>query len=266
MLVRDIMRPARWTIAPDDTLARAQRIMARRRLPHLLVVDGGVLAGLLSERDVLDARADAKPDEDWWLAPVRRAMQGVPATATPDESLESAIDRLAKSPVDVLPVVERGFLIGQITATDLFEAERRPVERPPSPITAADAMTEPAIAVGPTDSLLEAAKLMVDHQVRHLPVVENDAVIGMLSDRDIRTVAGDLARFAESREENDAWLLSVRDGMATTAVTVRDDRPLTEVATELADERFGALPVVDANGKLVGVVSYVDALRALVAG
>jgi CBS domain-containing protein len=264
MKVRDIMRPARWTIGPESTLSRAERIMARRRLHHLLVTDAGALAGLISERDILDARTDGKPDEAWWHMPVRSAMQDVPPTASPDDSVESAIARLADSPVDVLPVVERGFLIGQITATDLFEADRSPAERLRAPLTAADAMSEPAVAVGPGDSLLEAARLMVDHQVRHLPVVEAGEVIGMLSDRDIRTVAGDPVRFAEAREGDDTRV-RVRDAMATTVVTVRGDRPLAEVANELVDERFGALPVIDGAGRLIGVISYVDVLRALAA-
>lgn len=265
MKVRDIMRPARWTVAPESTLNRAERIMARRRLHHLLVTDAGALAGLLSERDLLDARTDGTPGEAWWRMPVRSAMQDVPPTAAPDDSVESAIARLADSPVDVLPVVEQGFLIGQITATDLFEAERSPAERPRAPLTAADAMSEPAVAVGPGDSLLEAARLMVDHQVRHLPVVEDGEVIGMLSDRDIRTVAGDPVRFADSREDAGTRMASVRDAMATTVVTVRGDRPLAEVANELVDERFGALPVVDGDGRLLGVISYVDVLRAFAA-
>jgi CBS domain-containing protein len=265
MKVRDIMRPARWTIGPDDSLGRAERIMARRRLHQLMVVDAGAIAGLLSERDVLDYRASAKGDEDWWRVSVRRAMQGIPATANPEETVAAAIDRLAKSPVDVLPVVEHGFLIGQITATDLFEAERVPIEPSPQPLTATDAMTEPAVSVGPTDSLLDAAKLMVDHQVRHLPVVENGVVVGMLSDRDIRTVVGDPVRYVESREGDGAHELNVREAMAPTAVTVRANRPLRELANELADEKIGALPIVDADGKLIGIVSYVDALRALAA-
>lgn len=265
MKVRDIMRPARWTIRPDDTLGRAERIMAHRRLHQLLVVDAGAIAGLLSERDVLDYRVGAKTDEDWWRSPVRRAMQGIPAAANPDESVACAIDRLAKSPADVLPIVEHGFLIGQITATDLFEAERIPSEPSPGPVTAADAMTEPAISVGPADSLLDAARLMVDHQVRHLPVVEDSAVIGMVSDRDIRTVAGDPVRYVEAREGDGARMLNVRDAMTPSVVTIRGDRPLRELANELADERIGALPVVDPDGKLIGIVSYVDALRALAA-
>jgi CBS domain-containing protein len=265
MRVRDIMRPARWIIGPDDSLGRAERIMAHRRVHQLLVIDSGALAGLLSDRDVLDYRAGATSDEDWWRTPVRHAMEAIPATATPDETVQAAIDRLAKSPVDVLPVVEHGFLIGQLTATDLFEAEQIPIERTTHALTVGDAMTEPAVSVGPTDSLLDAAKLMVDHQVRHLPVVEDGAVVGMLSDRDIRTVAGDPVRYAEAREGDEAHALDVRDAMAPTALTIHANRPLRDLAHELADERIGALPVVDADGKLVGIVSYVDALRALAA-
>jgi len=265
MKVRDIMRPARWTIGPDDSLGRAERIMAHRRLHQLAVVDSGALAGLLSERDILDYRASATTDEDWWKVPVRRAMEGIPATAKPEDSVASAIDRLAASPVDVLPIVEHGFLVGEITATDLFEAERIPSEPSPRPLTAADAMTTPAVSVYPTDSLLDAAKLMVDHQVRHLPVVENGEVIGMLSDRDIRTVAGDPVRYIEAREGDGAQMLNVRDAMAPVVLTIRENRPLRDVANELVDESVGALPVIDADGKLVGIVSYVDALRALAA-
>ena len=265
MKVREIMRPARWTIGPDDSLGRAERIMAHRRVHQLLVVDAGALVGILSERDVLDYRAGVKAGADWWRTSVRTSMEAVPATAIPDDTVTEAIDRLAKSPVDVLPVVEHGFLIGQLTATDLFEAERIPVEPTAQALTVRDAMTEPAVSVSPTDSLLEAAKLMVDHQVRHLPVVENGTVVGMLSDRDLRTVAGDPVRYAESREGNGARELNVRDAMAPTALTIHANRPLRDLARELVDERVGALPVVDLDGKLLGIVSYVDALRALAA-
>lgn len=261
--VRDIMRSARCTIRPDDTLGRAAQIMAHGRRHQLLVVDADALAGVISERDVLDRRVVAKAGEAWWRMPVRSAMQAIPVTAGPDEPVTDAIDRLARSPVDVLPIVEHGFLIGELTATELFRAERVSAEPPIGPVTAAEAMTEPAVSIGPTDSLLDAARLMVDYQIRHLPVVDNGAVVGMLSDRDIRTIAGDPVRYVESREDDGARMLNVRDAMADAPVTVRGDRPLTEVANKLADERVGALPVVDGDGKLIGIVSYVDALRAL---
>lgn len=265
MKVRDIMKPARWTIGPHESLSRAEQTMAHRRLRQLIVVDAGAIVGLLTDRDILDYRAHAKADGEWWRAPVRSAMQRIPDTGSPDEDVASATDRLARSPVDVLPVVEQGILIGQITATDLFEAERIPAEPSPHPLTAADAMTAPAVSVRPTDSLLDAARLMVDHQIRHLPVVEDGEVVGMISDRDIRTVAGDPVRYVESRDGEGAQEPSVRDAMTPAALTVHANRPLRDIANELADEKVGALPVVDMDGKLVGIVSYVDALRALAA-
>lgn len=265
MQIRTIMRPARWIIAPDDTLGRAERIMARHRLRHLLVVDAGALVGLLTQHDVLDVRARSTPDIDWRHVLVRRTMQAVQMTAQLEDTVATSIQRLATSPVDVLPVVEHGILIGQVTATDLLEAERAPRPVAAGPVTAADAMVEPPITVEPTTPLLDAATLMVENQVRHLPVVEDGTIVGMLSDRDIRTVAGDPVRFAQTREGGDARMLNVRDAMTTTPLTVRDDRPLAELANQLADERIGALPVVDAGGRLIGIVSYVDALRALAA-
>jgi acetoin utilization protein AcuB len=87
----------------------------------------------------------------------------------------------------------------------------------------------------------------------------------MLSDRDIRTVAGDPVRYLETRERDGARRLNVRDAMTETALTVHANRPLRELADELVDEKVGAIPVVDADGTLIGIVSYVDALRALAA-
>ncbi len=112
--------------------------------------------------------------------------------------------------------------------------------------------------------MLGARAVFEDQKARHLqPVVENGDVVGMLSDRDIRTVAGDPVRYTESREGDGARELNVRDAMAPTPLTIHPNRPLRALAHELADQGIGAIPVVDANGKLLGIGSYVDALRAL---
>jgi acetoin utilization protein AcuB len=266
MKVQEIMKPVRWTVRSDDSLATAEWLMARRRLHHLLVVDGGRLEGILTDRDLLDSRAAAQsgPDaEPWWRVAVGRAMQEVPPTARPDDALTVATERLAESPVDVLPIVDRGFVLGQITATDVLEAERAPVDPPPPAMTAADVMTEPVVAVKPGDLLLDAAALMVDHDIRHLPVIDGEAVVGMLSDRDIRTLAGDPARLTEPAFNENLRTLTVRDAMVDDVITVAGDHPLQDVAHAFASERIGAIPVVAPGGKLIGIVSYLDALRAL---
>lgn len=254
------MRPVRWTVGRDQTLAIAERLMVHRRLRSLFVVDGGKLVGSISEGDILRYRAQAKSDQTWWRDPVGRAIQEVSLAAGPDDAVAQAGDRLAESRVDALPVVERGYLVGQVTAHDLLELELH--ERTDAgPMTAGDVMTEPAVAITPEDSLLVAAGLMAEHQLRHLPVTEAGAVIGMLSDRDVRTAVGDPIRFTTGPET--ARLITVRDAMTGPAITVGAHTPLAELAAKFADEKIGAVPVIDRERKLLGVVSYVDVLRAL---
>lgn len=259
MRMRDVMRPARWTVARDTRLRTAERIMARYRIRHLPVVEAGQLVGLLTEQGLLDYRARVGVDEQWWRSPVSVAMHIAPETAGPDDPVSG--HGVASSRTDVLPIIEAGLLVGMVYATDVLDAEVR-AALPPAPraeATAADAMTESPWTVRPTDSLIDAAKLMVDYEVRHLPVVENGRLVGMLSDRDIRTLVGDPVRYVDS----DDGQLRVRDAMTRDPITVTKDRPIREIATELIEDQIGALPVTDRGGALVGIISYVDALRAL---
>jgi acetoin utilization protein AcuB len=134
--------------------------------------------------------------------------------------------------------------------------------RPTAHPTAADLMTEVAVTVTPNDSLLLAASLMADHGISRLPVLEAGRVVGIVSDRDVRTMVGDPRYITAPGHVRG---LHMRDAMMSDATTIVPECPLKEVATQFADDRSGALPVVDGAGKLVGIVSYVDVLHGLVA-
>jgi len=261
MKMRDIMKPAPQSVGKDTPLSTAERIMASSHVHFLPVVESGTLVGLLSERDVLCYRANVRTGEAWWRSPVGDAMQPDPQTAGPADTVNEIAGRIVTARIEVLPIVERGCLSGVVTATDVFDAEVRSAMTPRPEATAADAMTDAPITVAPSDSLVDAARRMVGNQIRHLPVVEDGRVVGMLSDRDLRTVAGDPARLITERQPG--TLLRVRDAMTTNPTTVPADRPLTELALDLVDENVGALPVVDRDGKLIGIVSYVDVLEIL---
>lgn len=129
--------------------------------------------------------------------------------------------------------------------------------------TVADVMTRDPLTCHPDDHLLDAAARMQQHRVRHLPVVDgDDRVIGMLADRDIRTAVGDPDRWMDDvtpgLEE-----LRVSAAMSSPAITVTPDAPVTAVARRLVELEVGALPVIDRDGHLAGIVSYIDILRAL---
>jgi CBS domain-containing protein len=127
----------------------------------------------------------------------------------------------------------------------------------------ADVMTRDPITCHPDDHLLDAAARMQQHRVRHLPVVDGDnRVLGMLADRDIRTAVGDPDRWMDDSTPR-LGELRVAGAMSSPAATVTPDQPVTVVARLLVELEFGALPVIAHDGRLVGIVSYIDILRAL---
>jgi len=115
----------------------------------------------------------------------------------------------------------------------------------PDPITATEDMT-----------IDQLRMLMDEYGIRHLPVVRDGAVVGVISERDVRLVSG-----LTSTEK-----LQVRAGdiMATPPVTVSASTPLDEVAYIMSDKKVGSVIVNDDSGKLLGVFTATDALNALI--
>jgi len=267
MKISEVMRRGPFTINETDCLGAAQFAMTRAHIRHLPVVSGGRLVGMLSERDVLAARAHvADDDRDWWAITVHDAMRAPPQTAAPDDSLSEVAGRMAAGKIGAMPVVERGKLLGIATITDVLDAEVRSAMGP-SPVTyatAADVMTPWPLTVHPETLLADAVAIMVARRIRHLPVIDTtSSIIGMLSERDVRAAIGDPAQFVAVHRNVSTAQLHVQDVMTRPAVTVPFDTPLVELARRFADDRIGAIPVIDKFGALIGIVSYVDALRVL---
>jgi len=124
-------------------------------------------------------------------------------------------------------------------------------------------MSREPMTAAADDLLLDAASRMAARNVRHLPVVDGERhVVGILSDRDVRTVLGDSTRLPV-RADATARMQSLRVGHAMTpdAFFVRQDAPFADVVRIFTDQRVGAVPVVDDGDRLIGIISYVDVFR-----
>lgn len=265
MRVRDIMRPKPLTIASTDTLGHAQRTMTRAHIRHLPVMADGRVVGIVTERDLLAARARTDGEEQWWMIPASREMHTPVQTAGPDDSVSEVAGRMALAKIGALPVVERGALLGIITVSDVLNGELQQAMQPrlTSDAIVADAMTSYPCTVAPDARLVEAVTKMVDHHVRNLPVVDGaGALVGILSEQDVRTAIGDPMLYLESGPRS-AVQLRVRDALSGSPVSVPFDRPLVQVARTFTDTKVGALTVTDHFGALIGILSYVDVLRLL---
>ena len=118
---------------------------------------------------------------------------------------------------------------------------------------AADVMTKDPRTILDTDLVSDALEVLATLDIRHLPVVDDsDTLVGMISDRDLGPIA---------RSYDESSRRRISEYMSADVVSVDEDSDLREVIETLLEQRIGAVPVVDGDGKITGIISYVDLLR-----
>jgi acetoin utilization protein AcuB len=128
-------------------------------------------------------------------------------------------------------------------------------------------MTRRVITVGPEAGVFEAQDIMSANRIRHLPVVKDqDRLIGIVTDRDIRSALPyryfkDM--FSEAEKERFARL-RVKDVMARDVISISPSYTIQDALLMIQNSRVGALPVVDEDGRLKGILSVRDLLRAFI--
>lgn len=125
-------------------------------------------------------------------------------------------------------------------------------------------MTTKLVTLDVKDKLENAEKLFKKHNIRHIPVVKNDEIVGMLSDSDIlRLSFGDVMSDESDVDSFVYEMFTIRQVMAKNVKMVPPTATIKEVAQMLVDKEFHALPVVD-DKELIGIVTSTDLCRYLV--
>jgi acetoin utilization protein AcuB len=131
-----------------------------------------------------------------------------------------------------------------------------------------DLMTSKVFTVEQDDLIDRVFFLIHYERIRHLPVVEKGKVVGIVSDRDLYKALGPRSnsRAIEAATGTGTTELhvipkKVRHIMHRGVITVYRDTSASEAAAIMADNKIGALPVVDKDSKLVGILSSTDILR-----
>jgi acetoin utilization protein AcuB len=128
-------------------------------------------------------------------------------------------------------------------------------------------MTRKVITVNPDTTIFEAQELMATHRIRHLPVVVADnTLVGIVTDRDLRS-ALPYRFFKEgltAAEREGLKNLRVKDIMTQKVITIPPAYTIQDALMVIQNARVGALPVVDDAGRLQGILSVRDLLRAFI--
>ncbi len=123
-----------------------------------------------------------------------------------------------------------------------------------------DLMTRELITLGPKASVAEALQLCRERQIRHVPIVENEKLVGIVSDRDL----SEASPAPDDPNREDAIKdIRVGDIMTEDVVTAHPQDPTGYAAKEMYERKLDALPVMDEQD-LIGIVTSTDVMRALV--
>lgn len=277
---RDVMTERVVTVWADAPLARATDRMADFRYSALPVVDRRfALVGIVSLVDVLRHRDDAG-------ATVGDAMTEDVLTVGPQTNVAILAHRMrAYGELRLVPVVDRGVLVGVVTRSDLLRrrhgggAIRRAARwvggtglsgplpeamaprgagrvggRPITSLRVADVMTDGAlVAVGPRTPIDEVAETLLSYRFTAVPVIDDDErLLGVVSEADLMSGPLEGGRRTRARTASDVMTRDVE--------VVRPYDPLSHGEALLSGRGFRVVPVIDSDAVLVGVLSRSDLL------
>ena len=114
---------------------------------------------------------------------IRDVMTPNPRTLTPNDTIQNAAQVMRDEDTGVVPVVDNGRAVGMVTDRDIVVRAVADGSAPSRPIR--EIVTSAVISATPDMSTREAAQLMSEHQIRRLPVVENERLVGIVSLGDI---------------------------------------------------------------------------------
>jgi len=126
-------------------------------------------------------------------------------------------------------------------------------------------MSKPVITTDVDDSMEKTIKLLKKHNIKMLPVLEKNKLVGILTDRDLKRASASDATTLDIHEL--LYLLSkirVKNIMTKDPITVPSDYTVEETADVLLKNKISGVPVVDHNKKVVGVITQTDLFKVLI--
>jgi acetoin utilization protein AcuB len=120
-----------------------------------------------------------------------------------------------------------------------------------------DIMRSPAVTISVGTSLQDAYRLMQEKGIRHLPILDGDGLVGVVTDRDLRLATSSLAPSPFPAGS------AVSMVMSRSPLTADASDPVEDAARTMREHKIGCLPIVD-GGRLIGIITGLDLLDALI--
>lgn len=255
MKAKDLMTKDVLRLDKDERLGTVLDLMKKHRVSKLVVTERDQVVGVVSDGDVADELGALKnrgvPTSQLHAS---SAMRRRFPTVTPDADVMQVLEVMVGQGEGIVPVCHDKTCVGVVTASDLLSLvdDERPL---------ADVMTTHVHAVAPTDRVIHARRIMIDHHVERLPVLDGGQLVGIVGEIDI---AAGFARFkevvADAHQPSALQRFLVEDIMQRQVVTATPETIAKEAVKIMRSQDVGSLPVLRGN-RLVGIVTRSDLLK-----
>ncbi len=256
MKVRDVMTTALITVDKDRNLKDVLQLMEQHKVTKLPVVDGdGRLLGIVTDGKIADklGREHNKHIQTGTLR-ASSVMEKDVIMAHPDEALETLLADVGKPGLTMIPVVKGDILVGVVTKSDLL-----PLVDSTSKLDSI--MARDIKAVSATERLVHARRLILDHNVARLPVLEGGQLRGIIAEHEIANAFAGFKLADESVQKAMVRELNVGDYMVRDVVTAPPDMTCMDAARMMRERHVGSLPIVNGEGTIQGIVTRTDLIR-----
>ena len=261
MQIKNLMSEDIITIDKDQNLSDALKLLRKHNVSRLPVTNNKQLVGIISERDIANKLGSSKyesmPASRLHISSVMvKDVITVPQTMQLDEVAKIMLDKGIGS----VPVMDEDKMVGIVSKADFVTLA---VGIAFDKITVKEIMSKDLTVVSPTERIVHARRQMLETNVGRLPVVDDDALVGMITSKDLMRAFIDFRKkVPEKYQKSQIKELLVEDIMSINPTFVSKDMSITEVSNIIMETGFNGLPVVE-NDEVVGIITQTDILRLI---
>lgn len=260
MRVKEIMNEKHPSIYEDELATKARAIIRDFSLRILPVIDKTKrLIGIASRSDVMTISSSVSPIR------VKGIMRSPKHTATTEDEVASTVKEMIRLDEWNIPVVkstqERNYA-GVFGLENFIEAI---IKTSPEKLarTVEEVMSKNVIACSPEDEVDNIWRLMQTKSFAGLPVVKNDKLVGIVTQKDL-IQSGALLPTFESKKGRFRGSTKISSVMNTQVLAVEPSIKVIRVAKIMVSKDIGRVPVIDKEGKLIGIVDREDIAKLIV--
>ncbi len=258
MKVEELMSKDLITIDANSPVRNAIKLMKKRKVSRLLVTKKGKIVGIVTERDL--ARRLGKETErkisDAHIY-VSSCYSKDLICIGKDEDIKKAAKLMLQKGISSLVVKDDGNIVGIITKTDLIKALKEckePIEK---------FMTKKVTTLQEDSRILEARKLMLYKNIKRIPIMRGENLIGIITEGDIAKALGLFRKVAEGKQWDEKMRrILVKDVMRVNPITLSPKDTISKAVKVMLENDISGIPIID-GGKLVGIITKTDLVKAI---